>query len=151
MPLPHDALVLVADGRKTLFLRNKGDENQIDLRMEAHDQREDRKDRDWKADAPGLTGQSFGFGRPALDETDFHEQAKAEWAKDVADKLNQRALSGDYESLAIVAPPRTLGELRKHLRKEAEAKLFATFDKEMTDRPIPDIEDLLVGEGAPPA
>ena len=151
MPLPHDALVLVADGRKTLFLRNKGDDNQIDLRTEAHDQRADPKDRDMKTDAPGLTGQSFGFGRPAYDETDFHEQAKAIWAKGVADILNQRALAGDYQSLAIVAPPRTLGELRKHLHKEAESKLFATFDKEMTDRPIPDIEDLLVGEAAPPA
>ena len=53
MPLPHNALVLVADGRKMLFFRNHGDENQIDLRTEAHDQREDRKDRDIKTDAPG--------------------------------------------------------------------------------------------------
>ncbi len=37
MPLPHNALVLVADGRKMLFFRNHGDENQIDLRTEAHD------------------------------------------------------------------------------------------------------------------
>ena len=35
MPLPHNALVLVADGRKTLFFRNHGDENQIDLRTES--------------------------------------------------------------------------------------------------------------------
>ena len=39
MPLPHNALVLVADGRKMLFFRNQGDENQIDLRTEAHDAR----------------------------------------------------------------------------------------------------------------
>ena len=39
MPLPHNALVLVADGRKILFFRNHGDENQIDLRTEAHDER----------------------------------------------------------------------------------------------------------------
>ena len=37
MALPHNALVLVADGRKTLFFRNHGDENQIDLRMESHE------------------------------------------------------------------------------------------------------------------
>ena len=30
MPLPHNALVLVADGRKILFFRNQGDEKQID-------------------------------------------------------------------------------------------------------------------------
>ena len=39
MPLPHNALVLVADGRKMLFFRNTGDEQQIDLRTEAHDAR----------------------------------------------------------------------------------------------------------------
>ena len=48
MPLPHNALVLVADGRKMLFFRNHGDENQIDLRTEAHDEREDRKDSEIK-------------------------------------------------------------------------------------------------------
>ena len=53
MPLPNQALVLVADGRKMLFFRNHGDENQIDLRTEAHDEREDRKDREIKTDAAG--------------------------------------------------------------------------------------------------
>ena len=37
MPLPNQALVFVTDGRKLLFLRNHGDENQIDLRVERHD------------------------------------------------------------------------------------------------------------------
>ena len=58
MPLPHDALVLVADGRKMLFFRNHGDGNQIDLRTEAHDEREDRKDREIKTDAPGTSSKA---------------------------------------------------------------------------------------------
>jgi protein required for attachment to host cells len=151
MAIPNQALVLVTDGRKLLFLRNRGDENQIDLRMEAHDERDDRKDRDIKTDAPGTSKQSFGFGAPALDETDFHEQEKSRWARQAAENLNRRALNNDYESLAIVAPPRTLAELRKHLHKEVERRLVATFNKEMTDRPVSDIEDLLLGEAAPPA
>ncbi len=53
MALPHRALVLVADGTKVLFLRNHGDQNQIDLRNESHDQREDRKDRKIKRTPPG--------------------------------------------------------------------------------------------------
>jgi len=32
MPLPNQALVFVTDGRKSLFLRNHGDGNQLDLR-----------------------------------------------------------------------------------------------------------------------
>ena len=151
MSIPNQALILVADGRKTLFLRNHGDAAQLDLRTEAHDERDDRKDRELKSDAPGLSGQSFGFGRPALDEPDYHQQAEDRWAKDTADLLNKRALKGDYDALAIVAPPKTLGELRKHLHKEVEKRLVATFNKEMTDRPLDQIEDLLAGEAAPPA
>lgn len=151
MALPHNALVLVADGRKMLFLRNHGDHNQIDLRTEAHDQREDLKDREIKTDAPGTMKQSGGFGRPAMDETDFHQQEEDRWAKDAAEELKRRALENDFEALAIIAPHKTLGVLRKELHKEVERRIVLTLNKEMTDRPIPDIEDLLVGEAAPPA
>jgi len=151
MPLPNQALVFVTDGRKMLFLRNHGDENQIDLRTEAHDQREDRKDREIKTDGPGTNKQSFGYGRPALGEPDFHQQDEDRWVKDAADKLKERALRNDFDALAIIAPPKALGVLRKELHKEVERRVVATYNKEMTDRPIPDIEDLLVGEAAPPA
>src|SRR4249919_45181 len=151
MPLPNQALVFVTDGRKSLFLRNHGDENQLDLRTEEHDQREDRKDHEIKSDAAGLSKQSFGFGRPALGETDFHQQDEDRWVKDAADKLKVRALRNDFEALAIVAPPRALGVLRKELHKEVERRVVATFNKEMTDRPLSDIEDMLAGEAAPPA
>lgn len=152
MPLPHHALVLVTDGRKSLFLRNHGDEKQIDLRTEAHDQREDRKDHEIKTDAPGSIGQSAGYsGRVAYDEPDYHQQEEDRWVKDVAEDLRARALRNDFEALAIIAPPKALGVLRKELHKEVEKRVVVTLNKEMTDRPIPQIEDLLVGEGAPPA
>ncbi len=151
MPLPHQALVFVTDGRKMLFLRNQGDENQLDLRTEEHDQREDRKDREIKTDAAGSQGQRWGDARPAMDETDFHQQEEDRWVKEAAEKLRVRALNNDFEALAIIAPPKALGVLRKELHKEVERRVVATFNKEMTDRPIPDIEDLLTGEGAPPA
>ena len=36
MTLPNNTLVLVADGRKALFLRNHGGDQQIDLRTRSH-------------------------------------------------------------------------------------------------------------------
>src|SRR3954447_18286150 len=97
MPLPHDALVLVADGRKMLFFRNHGDGNQIDLRTEAHDEREDRKDRDLKTDAPGNAAVLKSSGgadayRPAYSETDFHQQEEDRWIEEAAEELKKRAL-----------------------------------------------------------
>ena len=146
MPLPHNALVLVADGRKTLFFRNQGDENQIDLRTEAHDTREDLKDSELKTDAPGTQAQSAGYGRPAMDETDYHQQEEDRWIKEAADELKARALRNDFDALAIVAPPKALGVLRKELHKEVERRIVCTVNKEMSGRPIPDIEALLVSE-----
>lgn len=147
MPLANNALVLVTDGRKTLFFRNHGDENQIDLRTEAHDEREDAPDREMKTDAPGAIGQSAGYsGRVAYDETDFHQLEEDRWAHSAAEEVNKRVLSNDFDALAIIAPPKTLGELRKKLHKEAERRLVCEIPKEMTGRPIPDIEALLLGE-----
>ena len=151
MALPHRALVLVADGTKVLFLRNHGDQNQIDLRTESHDARKDRKDSEIKTDAPGANKQSFGYGRPAMEETDFLQQEEDRWVKDAADELKKRALRNDFDALAVVAPPKALGVLKKCLHKEVQKRIVLTINKEMTDRPIPDIEELLVGEAAPPA
>jgi protein required for attachment to host cells len=146
MPLPNNALVLVADGRKMLFFRNHGDEQQIDLRTEAHDERGDLKDRDYHTDAPGTQGQRFGDARPAMDETDFHQQEEDRWVKEAAEELKRRVLKHDFDALAIVAPPKALGVLRKCLHKQVERRIVCTVNKEMSGRPIPDIEALLVGE-----
>jgi protein required for attachment to host cells len=145
MPLPHNALVLVADGRKMLFFRNHGDENQIDLRTEAHDERQDRKDREIKTDAPGTTKQSAGYGRSTYEEADFQQQEENRWIKDAADELKARVLRNDFEALAIVAPPKSLGVLKKSLHKEVARRIVCTVNKEMSGRPIPDIEALLNG------
>jgi protein required for attachment to host cells len=149
MPLPHNALVLVADGRKMLFFRNHGDENQIDLRTESHDARQDRKDRYFKTDAPGTEKQSFGYGRSTYEETDFHQLEEDRWIKDAAEELKARVLRGDFEALAIVAPPKALGVLKKSLHKEVERRIVCTVNKEMSGRPIPDIEALLNGHTRP--
>jgi len=149
MPLPHNALVLVADGRKMLFFRNHGDGNQIDLRTEAHEAREERKDRELKTDAPGTAKQSAGYGRSTYEETDFHQQEEDRWIEEAAEDLKARALRGDFEALAIVAPPKALGVLRKKLHKEVERRVVCTVNKEMSGRPIPEIEALLDGQTAP--
>lgn len=151
MAIPHGALVLVADGKKMLFLRNQGDAGIIDLRTEAHDERDDRKDREIKTDAPGAQSPRVGIGRDTMDETDFHQQEEDRWVKDAAEELRKRALRNDFDALVLVVPPKALGVLRKQLHKEVEKRIVATINKEMTDRPIPDIEELLVGEAAPPA
>jgi protein required for attachment to host cells len=118
------------------------------LRTEAHDQREDRKDRDIKTDAPGTAAALRSSGgadvhRPAYSETDFHQQEEDRWIEEAADELKKRALRNDFSALAIVAPPKALGHLRKNLHKEVEKRIVCTVNKEMSGRPVPDIEALI--------
>ena len=153
MALPNNALVLVVDGRKMLFFRNHGDENQIDLRTEAHDERADAYDRELKTDAAGSAATRYSSGgadtfRPAMEETDYHQQEEDKWVKEAAEELKKRVLRNDFEALAIVAPPKALGVIRKDLHKEVEKRLVCTVNKEMSGRPIPDIEALLTSETA---
>jgi protein required for attachment to host cells len=151
MPIPNNALVLVVDGRKMLFFRNQGDENQIDLRTEAHDERDDASfDRELKTDAPGTAAAGAAGGgdthRPAMEETDYKQQEEDNWVKEAADKLRKRVLRNDFDHLCIIAPPKALGVLRKALHKEVEKRVVCTINKEMSGRPIPDIEALITSE-----
>ena len=58
--------------------------------------------------------------------------------------LRERALSGDFKSLVVVAPPRTLGELRKHYHKEVASRIVDEFHKDLTGCTIEEIEAALV-------
>lgn len=143
MTIPNQALVLIADGRKYLFLRNEGDEVYPDLQVEEHSMQHNPADRDQKTDAPGRSFSRASSGRSAMEETDFHQLEEDRFAAETADLLRQRALAGDFEQLIIAAPPRTLGELRKHYHKEVEARLVQEVSKDLTNHPIPDIEKIL--------
>ena len=138
MRLPHNALVLVADGRKMLFFRNRGDEHQIDLRTETHDARQDRKNGDLRTDAPGTGQQSFGYGHSTYEETDFHQQEEDRWIKDAADELRKRVLRNDFDALAIVVPPKALGVIKPHLQGGDEA--YRLHHQQGNERP-PDSRD----------
>ena len=143
MKIPHNAAVLVADGRKMLFLRNEGDAAYPNLVVEHAEEQANPKNSDQKSDAPGLSYSSVGSGRSTMDEMDFHQQEEDRFAVDAANLLERRALANDFESLIIVAPPRTLGELRKHYHSEVSARIAGELSKDLTNHPIPEIESAI--------
>lgn len=135
MNIPHNALILVVDGSTMLFLRNQGQGGNLDLVSEAQHQRDDQ-------DGTAATG---GRGGASVHEGDYQQLDENRHAADAADQLRMRALAGDFEVLVIIAPPKTLGELRKHLHTEVEKRIIMELPKEMTNRPIPDIAAMLTG------
>jgi protein required for attachment to host cells len=156
MQIPHNAYVLVADGTKMLFFRNEGDAEYPKLEVELEREEEDPKDSDQGRSEPGRTfssnrgdprtggyGATVGAARSAYSETDFHQLQKDNFAHEAARMLKEKALANAFEQLIIVAPPATLGELRKHYHKEVEARIAGEVAKDLTNMPVTEIEKIL--------
>ena len=143
MQVPHNSFVVVADGAKMLYFRNEGDAEFPKLEVERKREQEDRPDRDWKTDEPGRAFSSVSSGRSAYEETDFHQLEEDRFAAETAELLRKRALQNDFESLIIIAPPKTLGELRKHYHKEVEKRLTGEIAKDLTGHPVGEIEKII--------
>ena len=102
MALPNQALVMVADGTKMLFLRNHGDENQIDLRTESHNHREDRKDPEIKSLEKGAKLAKFSLATrdsytnragEKVDDTQWHNITC--WGK-IAEQVEAELKKGSF-------------------------------------------------------
>lgn len=157
MRVPHNAFVVIADGRKMLFLRNEGDTEHLNLQVERKEIHENPKDSDQKRDASGRAsstqsgsmherggGAQFAPSRGTMGETDFHQLEEDRFAEEIAEMLRKRALSNNFETLIIAAPPRTLGELRKHYHKEVKERLAGEIDKDLTGHTVLQIEEALL-------
>ena len=148
MRVPHNALVVVADGRKMLVLRNEGDGLAPNLRVEHAEEQSNPSDGEQKTDQAGRAastrGGSFAAGGGTMGEVDFHQQEEDRFAADTAELLKKRALANEFETLIIVAPPKTLGEMRKHYHKEVSGRLSAELAKDLTGHSIADIEKALI-------
>lgn len=163
MHLAHNAVVLVADGRKMLFLRNEGDGAHPNLKVEHAEEQNNPADRDQKTDAAGGAsstqsgagapnvaqgggnhaggqGAQFAPSRGSFEETDFHQLEEDRFAAHAADLLKKRALARKFEHLVVIAPPKTLGEMRKHYHKEVSDRLIGELAKDLTGHPVDQIE-----------
>lgn len=143
MRIDHDALVMVVDGGKMLLFRNEGDADYPNLQIEQASENANPSDREQRTDAPGRAFASVGGARSAMGETDFHDLAEDRFATQAVDLLNSRAVSNDFERLIIVAPPKVLGEMRKHYNKALGARLIGEVAKDLTGHPLPDIEQAI--------
>jgi protein required for attachment to host cells len=167
MNVPHNAIVVVADGRKMLLLRNEGDAEHLNLQVERKEIHDNPKDSDQKSDAAGRAsstqtganappiaqggamhakggGAQFAPSRGSMGETDYHQMEEDRFAAEVAEMLKRQALSKSVQTLIVAAPPHTLGELRKHYHKEVQALIAGEIDKDLTGHTVPQIEEALL-------
>ncbi|RED15869.1 host attachment family protein [Parasphingopyxis lamellibrachiae] len=143
MQMPKDVLIVVADGRKTLFFRNEGGAEHPQLELEGKHEQENPPNRVQKASDAGRSFASGGAHRSKMQETDFHQLEEDRFAAEMADILYKRAHDNDFEKLIVVAPPQSLGELRKNYHQTVRERLIGEIDKDLTGHTVSDIEKIV--------
>ncbi len=142
MMLKHGTIVMVADGSRMLLLRNDGDTVRADLQVIEHRAFENPPNGKILSDAPGVGYSSMGPGRSTYDEADPHQDNEDRFAADAAGAL--ASVAGRYVGeLIVVAPPDTLGVLRRHYDRTVKIRLVAEIAKDLTRHPVPEIARLV--------
>lgn len=128
MLLQHDTSVVVADGRAMRAYRNAGTESAPRLETVA---------------VPKLAPEGHGSGGrhhssaanpdASLLEEDSYAAAVAAW-------LNAEVLAGRITSLVVVAPPRALGEIRRHYHPQLEKRLVAEVARELVEATAAEVQ-----------
>lgn len=119
MLLPHGAVVALVDGEKFELFRNSGNETDPALTslaapdLDAHNKSAGAR-RDSSTANP--TGHQL--------EEDAHAAAAVDW-------LNHQVQTRQIERLVVIAPPRTLGEMRRRYHKDLEAALVAELPRDL--------------------
>jgi protein required for attachment to host cells len=137
--LPEGTLVLVADGRKALVLRNHGDALHPNLKVErVFDAPPNPPTHEQGTDAPDRV--IMGGIRSAVEPTDWHQMAERDFAGKVASALEAAHGREPIKALVVAAPPRALADLRRAMSEEVRRVVVAEIDKDLTKHPVHEIE-----------
>ena len=120
MIIPPDTLVAIADGEKFHLFRSTGDKRHMHLEPLG-----DPKVASSNHSGGARHASSASNPDEKQDAKDMHAAATAEW-------LNREALGNKFEHAIVIAPPKMLGELRKHYHKALEAKILKEIPKDLT-------------------
>ena len=139
MKLKTGTIVFVGDSEKCLVLRNQGDEEIIDLRVQTALVEDNPSTREQGTDRPGR------FPTPnaqfsAVSNADWHLLKKDSFANELSSLIEK---SASNEEIILIADAKTLGRIRPALSKTVKSQIRAEITKDLTHHTIPAIEKII--------
>lgn len=142
--IAHQALVLLCDGARALIARNIGTafdvRLQVVLSLSAPD---NLPSRFHGSDRPGKVAVAGGTHRSAVEATDHHALAEAAFVAEAVEAFEHISEQEKSAALAVVAPPRALATLRRHMDHLRGSRPVVQIDKDLTKHPTKEIERIL--------
>ena len=132
--------IVVADGARARFLGFSEDGKKLvsvrSADMVAPESRQ--HSRDLKSDKPGRSyGSSRSGVRHALEPPhDYHKLEKHRFTALLAEALDAACERREFDQLVLVAPRRSLGELRTLLSKRVQGRVHQEIAKDLTNETV---------------
>jgi len=147
MPAKNNWIV-VADAATARIFVLAGPRQRINLEPVREMGTELKPSREIGSDRPGRTHDRAGYGRHAEEPpTDPKRYAKASFAREVAQLLDDERRKNAFARLTVVAPPQFLGDLRGAMSGELRALVDTEINKDLTHLSVheltPQLQNLL--------
>ena len=139
--------ILIADGARARLVESQGVGAALTPVGNATFGASHAPSRDFGTDKPGRTHDRSGTRQTAKEpRTDWHTFEKERFATDMAHVLDVEAERNAFDRLVLVAPPKTLGVLRKELGAGALKRVVAEVGKDLTHLPDRELAPHLAAE-----
>jgi len=141
--IPHNALVLIGDGRKALILRNLGAQRRLKFEQVRFFEHETPRTSEMGTDRPGRMGRMVGTmskGRTAFEQTDWHHLEEARFVRAVEEALTRAVQAEPSAQIIVVMPPKALGEFRAGMSSKLKPHVIGEIAKDLTQYTVTEIE-----------
>ncbi|MBF0246794.1 MAG: host attachment protein [Alphaproteobacteria bacterium] len=140
---PRITWILVADGARARIVRNEGPGKGLSAALDYEFAASHAPTRDFGADKPGRSQGGGGASHAKAGKVDWHTFEKQLFAQEMVKVLDDAHGKGAFDSLVLVAPPKTLGELRKGMNGKLSEVVRAEVGKDLTHLNLHDLAEHL--------
>jgi protein required for attachment to host cells len=128
--------IVIADGGRARIVIRRGSRSHYATLREIVSASTHSPSHNLGADRPGRAHESATTARHAMEpRTDPHEQAKLEFAREIAAVLNETGASNEFDRIVLVAQPQVAAALRARLAETVRRKIVGEIPKDLTKVP----------------
>lgn len=137
---PIRTWVLIADAARARVFESTGKGTGLTLVQDMTLDAELLPSHELGTDRPGRSFDSVGSGRHAMESpSDLHREQKRQFARRVAEAIEERQTTRRFDSLVLVAPPVTMGDLRAALPDKVKGVVAAEVVADLTRTPVSEL------------
>ena len=139
--------VVGADGARAFIVANQGPGSGLTIVPGSPREHDSAKTSELGSDRPGRSFNSdhSGTRHSMAPRIDWHQYEEQKFAQGIATLLDAARERNEFHHLVLVAPPKTLGDLRASLGKQTQALVSGEIAKDLTRHTIDDLPSHLAG------